>query len=224
MRWYFRHFYDVGIGVALIALAWGVLIELDTLQKILLLSFAVLCIHEFEEYGWPGGFPSLMNRVMFPKISRKLGVEPGPPDRYVLNQFNSTYVNVFMGYPFYVLPIFFPDLIWLALAPILFNLFEVLIHTAGSIAIKSPYAPGSVTCLPWLVLSGWYIAKVTSDGLATGGDWAIAVGYLVAWIIVALPLGTFVLLANRESRYPFDAEELSRVEKYTRLMHTALHP
>jgi hypothetical protein len=224
MRWYLRHFYDVGIGVAFIALAWGVLAELETLQKILLLSFAVLCVHEFEEYGWPGGFPSIMNRVMFPKISRRLGVAEGPPDRYILNQFNSTYVNVLMGYPFYVLPIFFPHLIWLGLAPILFNFFELLIHGAGSIALKSAYAPGSISCLPWLVLSVWYIAKVTSDGLASGGDWAIAVIYLVAWTIVALPLGTFVLLSNRESRFPFDADELSRFDKYARLMHNAIHP
>jgi hypothetical protein len=41
---------------------------------------------------------------------------------------------------------------------------------------------------------------------------------------VALPLGTFVLLSNRESRYPFALEELSRFEKYTRLIHTAIHP
>ncbi|MGH3306462.1 MAG: hypothetical protein ACRDOX_02150 [Nocardioides sp.] len=79
MRWYVRHFYDVGVGAAIIALAWGVLADLNTLQQILLLSFAVLCLHEFEEYGWPGGFPSYMSRVMFPKISARLGKDGGHP-------------------------------------------------------------------------------------------------------------------------------------------------
>ncbi|MBO0883073.1 MAG: HXXEE domain-containing protein, partial [Mycobacterium sp.] len=219
------HFYDAGIAVGFIALAWGVLVDLDTLQQILLLSFAVLCVHEFEEYGWPGGFPSYMNRVMFPKISARLGKEGGPSDRYILNQLNSTWVNVIAAYPFYAVPIFFPHLIWLGLAPTLFNLMELLIHGVGAIAAtKSPYNPGLLSCLPWLVLSVWYIAKVTSDDLASGSDWLWAVVYLLAWVIVALPVGTFVLLSDRNSRYPFAAQELSRFEKYTRLIRTTIHP
>ena len=225
MRWYVRHFYDVGIGAALVALTWGVLAELDTLQQILLLSFAVLCLHEFEEYGWPGGFPSYMNRVMFPKILARLGKEGGPSDRYILNQVNSVWVNVVAGYPFYVVPIFFPDVIWLGLAPIMFNLAELLLHGVVAVtATKSPYNPGLFSCLPWLVLSVWYIVEVTSNDLASGADWGIAVAYLLAWTIVALPVGTFVLLSDRNSRYPFAPEEQSRFEKYTRLIHTAIHP
>ncbi|TCC50401.1 HXXEE domain-containing protein [Kribbella pittospori] len=225
MRWYVRHFYDVGLAVGFIALACGVLVSLDTLQQILLLSFAVLCVHEFEEYGWPGGFPSYMNRVMFPKIAARLGKESGPSDRYILNQVNSVFVNVLAAYPFYAVPIFFPDLIWLGLAPILFNLVELLIHGVGAVvATKSPYNPGLLSCLPWLVLSVWYIVEVTRNDLASGADWAIAVGYLIVWIVVALPVGTFVLLSDRNSRYPFAPEELSRFEKYTRRIHTVIHP
>jgi hypothetical protein len=225
MRWYVRHFYDVGVGAGFIALAWGVLAELNTLQQILLLSFAVLCLHEFEEYGWPGGFPSYMNRVMFPKIAARLGQESGRSDRYILNQVNSAFVNVIAAYPFYILPIFFPDLIWLGLAPILFNLAELLLHgVAATAATKSPYNPGLLTCLPWLILSVWYIVEITSNNLASGADRGIAIGYLLAWIVIALPVGTFVLLSDRDSRYPFAPEELSRFERYTRRIHTAVHP
>jgi hypothetical protein len=225
MRWYVRHFYDVGIAAGFVALACGVLVELNTLQKLLLLSFAVLCAHEFEEYGWPGGFPSYMNRVMFPKISAKLGREGGPSDRYILNQVNSVWVNVVAGYPFYVVPIFFPSLIWLALAPMMFNLAELVLHGAvGTTATKSPYNPGLLSCLPWLILSVWYFVYVSANHLVTGRDWGYAAIYLVVWIIVALPVGTFILLSNRDSRYPFAPEELSRFEKYTQLIHTAIHP
>jgi len=225
MRWYLRHFYDVGIAVGFIALACGVLAELSTRQQILLLSFAVLCVHEFEEYGWPGGFPSYMNRVMFPKILARLRKEPGPSDRYILNQVNSVWVNVVAGYPFYILPVFLPGLIWLGLAPILFNLVELLLHgVAATTVTKSAYNPGLASCLPWLILSIWYIVEVTRNDLATGADWGLGVAYLLAWTILALPVGTFVLLSNRDSRYPFAAEELSRFEKYTRLIHTAIHP
>ncbi|WP_273735197.1 HXXEE domain-containing protein [Mycolicibacterium septicum] len=225
MRWYLRHFYDVGIAAAIIALAWGVLAELNTLQKILLLSFAVLCLHEFEEYGWPGGFPSYMNRVMFPKIAGRIGLQTGTSDRYILNQLNSAWVNVIAAYPFYIVPIFFPHIIWLGLAPILFNLAELLIHGLGATAAtRSPYNPGLLTCLPWLALSTWYILEITRNNLANGATWGIAVGYLLVWTILALPVGTFVLLSDRESRYPFDAAELSRFEKYTRLIRTGIHP
>ena len=225
MRWYLRHFYDIGIGVGFIALAWGVLAELDTRQQILLLSFAVLCLHEFEEYGWPGGFPAYMNRVMFPKILARLGKEPGRSDRYILNQVNSVWVNVIAGYPFYIVPIFFPDLIWLGLAPIMFNLVELVLHGfAAPTATKSAYNPGLVTCLPWLVLSIWYFVDVASNDLATGADWGIAVGYLLAWMILALPIGTFILLSDRDSRYPFTPGELSRFDKYVRHIRTVIHP
>jgi hypothetical protein len=225
MRWYVRHFYDVGIAAGFIALTCGVLIELNTLQKLLLLSFAVLCVHEFEEYGWPGGFPSFMNRVMFPKISARLGTDGGPSDRYILNQVNSAFVNVLAAYPFYLVPIFFPSLIWLALAPMMFNLGELLLHgVAATAATKSPYNPGLLSCLPWLILSVWYFVYVSTNHLATGGDWGIAVAYLIVWIVLALPLGTFVLLSNRESPYPFASEELSRFEKYVRLIRTTVHP
>ncbi|MGH3635317.1 MAG: HXXEE domain-containing protein, partial [Mycobacterium sp.] len=150
-----------------------------------------------------------------------LGVERGPSDRYILNQLNSTWVNVIAAYPFYIVPILFLHVIWLGLAPTLFNLAELWIHgvvaTAGA---KSPYNPGLLSCLPWLVLSIWYIIEVTKNNLASGADWGIAVGYMVAFTVLALPVGTFVLLSDRDSRYPFDGEELSRFEKYTRLIRT----
>ena len=91
-----------------------------------------------------------------------------------------------------------------------------------------PAGPGTAAdggrCRPWLVLSVWYIVEVTSNDLASGADWGIAVAYLLAWTIVALPVGTFVLLSDRNSRYPFAPEEQSRFKKYTRLIHTAIHP
>ena len=91
VRWYLRHWYGIGIGVALGALACGVLIQLSTLQQI-----------------------------------------------------------------------------WLGLAPILFNFVELVLYgVGGPPATRSPYNPGLATFLLWLILSVWYIAKVTHDGLAS---------------------------------------------------------
>jgi hypothetical protein len=37
-------------------------------------------------------------------------------------------INVPAAYAFYLLPVFFPGVIWLGLAPILFGFVEVLLH------------------------------------------------------------------------------------------------
>jgi hypothetical protein len=134
-------------------------------------------------------------------------------------------VNVAAAYPFYALPIFFPHLIWLGLAPILFNLMELVIHGGIATSVtKAPYNPGLATSLVWLILTVWYVAELYRQSLVTGGDWGIAIGYLIAWTVLALPVFTFVLLSDRNSRYPFTSEELSRFEKYRRFIHTTIHP
>ncbi|TQM57876.1 HXXEE domain-containing protein [Humibacillus xanthopallidus] len=217
MRWYLRHWYDVGIAVCILALACGVLIELNTLQRILLLSFAVLMLHEFEEYGWPGGLPTFMNEVV--RASRT-------PDRYPLNQMNSMVVNVLAAYPFYLLPVLFPDVIWLALAPVLFNFLEVLLHCGGGFGkARALYSPGLLSVVPWLVLSIWYLIEVNQQNLITANDWWIGIGYLFAWLIVFLGLVTYVWLADKNSPYRFASEELTRFERYRRFVHAAhQHP
>jgi hypothetical protein len=64
----------------------------------------------------------------------------------------------------------------------------------------------------------------SSRTLTEGKENGIAVVYLIAWTVVALPVGTFVLLSDRKSRYPFTTQELSRFEKYRRIIHTTVHP
>lgn len=218
MRWYLRYWYDVGLAVCILALACGVLVDLNTLQQILLLSFAVLLLHEYEEYHWPGGMANFMNEVV-------RGFED-TADRYPLNQLNSMVVNVLAAYPFYLLPVFFPDVIWLALAPVIFNLLEVLLHVGGGFGkARALYSPGLLSVVPWLVLSIWYLVEVNRQDLVTASDWWIGMGYLIAWIIVFLALVTYVWLADKDSPYRFADEEMNRFEKYRRFVHTAhQHP
>jgi hypothetical protein len=56
MNRYRQHWYTVGlfigIGVlVLVAIGWQ---SLEVLQRLLLLNFATLLFHQFEEYGWVG--------------------------------------------------------------------------------------------------------------------------------------------------------------------------
>lgn len=69
------------------------------IQKILIFSFMSLLVHQFEEYGIPGGFPSIFNIVM--------NGERKTPDRFPQNANLAMIVNVIMAYPFYLLAVFF---------------------------------------------------------------------------------------------------------------------
>jgi len=121
------------------------------------------------------------------------------PDRYPLNQLNSLVINVPAAYAFYLIPLFFPHLIWLALRTILFNFLELLLHCGGGFGLaRSPYNPGLLTVIPWLALAIWYLVEAD----ITASDWWIAIAYMLGFVIIFLGLVTYVLLASRESPYP----------------------
>jgi hypothetical protein len=203
VSWYRRHWYDVGLPIALVAIVLALVLDLSVLAEILLLNFAVLLLHQFEEYGWPGGGPALLNEVMRPSDR---------PDRYPLNQNSAMATNVFAAYPFYLLPVFFTETVWLALGPVLFGFFQVLLHgVAGNVKLKSLYNRGLATAvLGHLPLGIWYLVEVYDQNLIDGWDWAIGVAYFVGFVAIILGALTYVVLADRNSPYPFAPEEMNR--------------
>ena len=59
MKFLRRHWYNIGLVIMPVSIGLAFLLpNIQTLQTILLLNFAALLIHQFEEYGWPGGGPS----------------------------------------------------------------------------------------------------------------------------------------------------------------------
>src|SRR5207245_2575099 len=86
------------------------------------------------EYGWPGGEPAIMNMVLQPSDA---------PDRYPLNQNSAMLVNVLITYGFYLVPVFFPKVIWLGLAPVLMGMLQFVVHgVVTNVKLKSIYNPG----------------------------------------------------------------------------------
>ena len=116
-----RHWYNIG-GVLAIA-SIGILIyawnDMVVVQRLLFMNFIALLIHQYEEYGVPGGEPAIMNIALQNSDS---------PDRYPLNQNSAMVINVFAAYVFYLIPVFFPDKIWLGIAPTLFGFGQFIIH------------------------------------------------------------------------------------------------
>ena len=185
----------------------------NPLSKILTLSFMALLVHQFEEYALPGGFPAIMN-------SAWMG-EKDVPDRYPLNRKSSFIVNVIGAYPFYILPIFFPSLVWLGLAQVLFGMTQILIHgIVINRKMKSWYNPGlaAVVFLHWPI-GIYYIWYVYANGLIQPWHWIAGVGLtvLAAILIINLPLQ---LLKDKNTEYAFSAEEMERfqvAEKFGKL-------
>ena len=199
-----RNWYWFG-GILFVALSffmgfWGVRL-LSHIQVIMVFSFMAMLVHQVEEYGWSGGFPSLTNIVQFK--------ETKIPDRYPFNQNLSFVDNVFTTYTFYIVPIFFPHLIWLALAQILAALIQLPAHgIIANIRLKSFYNPGLGAAvflqLPLAIYTIWYMS---TNSLATGWDFVFgAIGGIVGYALCfGLPV---MLMRNRNSKYPYAPEEM----------------
>jgi hypothetical protein len=203
MRFLRLHWYHVG-GVLFVALAyfmgfWGD--HFSRIQVILTYSFMAMLLHQFEEYGMPGGFPGIANVLLMD--------EKQAPDRYPLNANQVLISNVFLTYPFYVIPILFPHVIWLGVMQIGQGLIQVPFHgLVMNLKMKSPYNPGMISCvLLQLPIGIYYIWYVRANNLATTSDFVF--GSIAALLsIFVLWLGPIALLRSRQSKYPFAPEQM----------------
>lgn len=211
MNFFRRHWYNIGLVILPVTIGLAFLLPgLQTLQTILLLNFAALLIHQFEEYGWPGGGPWILNQVM-----RK----SEQPDRYPLNQNNAFFINVVFAWPFYLLPVFYPQVAWLGLAPVLFGFTQFIGHgLAGNIQLKSVYNPGlAAVVLGHIPLGIWYIVEAYLQQIITGSDWLFAVLYMIVFMAIFMQAIGYKLLGPKDSQFPFAPEEMARYDPERRL-------
>src|SRR3712207_3983899 len=97
MRNYRDTWFNVGAVLAM-AIAGALALSHRRLSRSRLfsaLNLVALMVHQFEEYGFPGYFPGLLNAGVF---------KSDKPDRYPLNANSALIVNATVGYPFYLLP------------------------------------------------------------------------------------------------------------------------
>jgi hypothetical protein len=206
-KFFRRHWHDVGLVSVLIAsvylaVAWG---DLSVLQKILVLNFIIVLLHQFEEYSWPGGFPSLANVVLLPSFARYM--KP-------LNQLSSAVANCLFAYVYYLLPLFFPTVIWLGLSTfIVGSVIQVIGHcVVANYRIRSVYSPGVATALfGWLPLGVFYVYYIYEHDLVSGWTWLAAIGYTVVAMYFIFFAVEQTMLGSDDPRYPFDEDELKRL-------------
>ena len=205
-RWYYWGLIPAGIALILLIINWS---DMAVFQRVSTINFIGLLLHQFEEYGMPGGAPYFMNRYM-----------RGGDERYPLNQFSAMVTNILIVYICYTLPIFLPDVIWLGLAPILFGCgFQVLLHgVVFMVKFHHFYNPGTgaVFCIH-LPCGIFYIWNVVSNSVITSKDWIFAIVYLLVMIGITVVFGQ-VILSSKDSKYAFDESEIKKGERFVRMM------
>ncbi len=182
---YREHWYDVGIyifvSLAFVMGFWGR--NLSEIQIILTYSFMALLVHQFEEYRSPSGFPIIFNHKFFGEKEKY--------DRYPLSSQICLWINVYFAYPFYIIPIFLPDVIWLGLAQIFFGMiFQFLAHGfIMNIKNHSFYNPGmGAAVLLHFPIGVYYCWYIVNNDLATGTDFLLGFLAMIGGIFVTLPL------------------------------------
>jgi hypothetical protein len=203
-----RHWHDVGLITATaagiyLAVDWN---NLGFLQKILVLNFIVMLLHQFEEYSWPGGFPAVANLIFMPME---------PMSRYFkpLNQLSSAVANVAFAYVFYLVPVFFPGTIWLGLSTMIVGaVLQVIGHAIlVNYQIRSLCSPGAATAVfGWLPLGVVYVYYIQEHGLASGWAWLAAIGYAGIAMILIFYVIEQRMFGGENPPYPFEQDELER--------------
>ncbi|GGF68266.1 hypothetical protein GCM10010912_11580 [Paenibacillus albidus] len=197
-----KYWPDLGILVGVIT-GIGIGINLQNMSElnlILWLSFVAILVHQFEEYRWPGYFGGLFNVVIF---------KSEHPERYPLNTQSAMVINLIIAYVFYLLPVLFPNVIWLALAPIFMGFFQFIWHGIfANLKAKTVYNPGLFAVLVFhFPIGGWYIHYIVTHHLAGAVDWVIGSVYFITAVYLLIIKGN-MWLKNMNSPYSFSKKQL----------------
>ncbi|MBQ4405251.1 MAG: HXXEE domain-containing protein [Selenomonadaceae bacterium] len=121
MKKLINSWHNVSLALAIVTAAFAVFLVEDTIQKILLGSIAILFLHFFEEFGFPGGFPWMGVKVL-------LGSKEMNSTKWNCNNLNSMFGNWSFLLLVYFLPLVLPDVHFLLLAAMIFSILELIMH------------------------------------------------------------------------------------------------
>ena len=133
------------------------------LQRFTIGFLGLITLHEWEETKFPGGFFKVMGGIMNVDMTKAPeGALHLPPAVYI--------------FVLTLLPLLFPEVIFLFLAVMVLGIFEGIIHIVGIKLgrLKKPYTPGMVTAEVMLIYSIVGIYLAVSKGLVAPLDWLLA--------------------------------------------------
>ena len=226
MKFLLRHWFDIGGVIVIPVLLWAWLGNLPTVQLILVLNLAVILIHQFEEYRFPGGEPWVLNEVLCETLWR-MPKKDVPADRLPTNQLSCIWINL-AAWVFYLLPALFPNQVWLGLAPILAG-FPAQFIAHGIITnrrLRTFYNPGrGAVVLGHLPLAVWYLIEVYQQGIIHWWDWVLGLLLLGFFTGVIMQLIGFRILAPLGAeKHHYDPDEYNRWDRERRLTRAGITP
>ncbi|TWS94661.1 HXXEE domain-containing protein [Streptococcus sp. sy018] len=198
MKWYLNNWYYIG-GIIFAVLSLLVSLfghQLPLLQRLMIIQWLCLLLHQFEEYALPGGFPSAWN------IGMSGEVEKG--DRYPLNTKSAFVVNICCAYPLFISGILFSQVIMLDLFITYFNLAQVIVH--GFIMnkkMKTIYNPGLASVIFAMLPIGLYTLYIIQTTVQpTMMTWLLPALFFVpiAFLMIMLPI---LLFKDKNTSYAF---------------------
>lgn len=210
-RTFLYNWYNISVFIAGLLTVVLVIGNWDTRQKMLLGSSAIIFLHFFEEFGFPGGFAPIGMRV-------ELRITDPDAQHWPLNQLNAMVGNWLFAVLVYLLPLFLPNVKFLTLAAAMFGFLEVLMHAGVfTIALKKGYNPGFATAVFGLLpISLWYFSTIWGRHLYAGTDIALAIVWMVFnyWLGFRSPL--YQKLGNMSDRFAFTPEEVARGNRFVK--------
>ncbi|KAI0008036.1 hypothetical protein F4779DRAFT_589170 [Xylariaceae sp. FL0662B] len=205
MNWYWANWYHVNAGVAVLALSiladyWH---HFDLVQRCIIADFAVMNLHHWEEFGFPGGFTGVCNIARYGSDR---------PAHYPLNQIIAAFGNNWFNYVVYLPPLSPPNATWLPLCPMAFGLLEVLGHgVLMNALVRRLYNPGLATSLfGFLPIGVIYLKHAYARNLITGLDWALAAVFAMANYYVIFYYIGIGFMGSKNTAYAFTKEEMGR--------------
>ena len=210
------------LGVAVLAFTLMTWLHWHYLQALALLNLAVIFFHFFEEFELPGGFPKFSNTLFAPKDSM-LEIA----DHYPLNNMSALWINWGTAIVMYLTPVFFPDVIWLGLIPMIFGgVAQLLVHgIANNVMLKTWYNSGLfVVVFGHLPLMIAYILYIETHNLAVWTDYVIATVLMVVWYVGVIRVAIPTLWEDKNSPYSFTPEQMRKFDTlYPHMVEKANH-
>ncbi len=185
MKKLINSWHNVSLALAIVTAAFAVFLVEDTIQKILLGSIAILFLHFFEEFGFPGGFPWMGVKVL-------LGSKEMNSTKWNCNNLNSMFGNWSFLLLVYFLPLVLPDVHFLLLAAMIFSILELMMHLIlFNVKQRTLYNPGLLTGVFGLApIAIYYFVNVLDRNFYVWSDYIFAPLWCVVvfWFSFRSPL------------------------------------
>lgn len=170
----FGVYFSTALGVGIItflAVCWH---DITTLQKLVGVYFIAISIHVWEEMKLPGGFIDLVTENL------KFNLKNVGAAKLLL-----FLVEILIA----IVPLFFSQVIWLCVAPLILGFVETFAHLAATRMNKKQkfYSPGMITALCiMLPVSAYGFYYIIANGIMEHGIWWLwSVLYLLGIVVVA---------------------------------------